>query len=219
MPFDFLKGQSAARIEAIETKVREMLQHDRHEVDLAMSVLLGDLAPEAANEELRSRDRKVNAAEMEIRRALVVHASVFGNIEIPTVLLYMSIVKDIERVGDYAKNLIDLALDGVTLEYAPDLPEWRTLATEVSLFIGESTEAFGDRDMDRTRALCLQGERLLGVFDTRVSGLVKGADHDQSPVARALALRYLKRVVAHLLNVLSAVVMPLDRLDHLDERA
>jgi hypothetical protein len=37
------------------------------------------------------------------------------------------------------------------------------------------------------------------------------------PVARALLHRYVKRVVAHLMNVLSAVVMPVDRLDCFDE--
>ena len=162
-------------------------------------------------------DRKVNAAERDIRRKLVVHTSVFGTIEIPCVLLYMSIVKDIERVGDYAKNLIDLALDGVNLQRAPDLSDWRTLSEEVSTFIGESTEVFHKRDTDRARTLMAQGDRLLKLFDGRVAALVKGADTDPSPVARALALRYLKRVVAHLVNILTAVVMPLDRLDYFDE--
>ena len=214
---DFLRRRSGARIGAIETQVKKMLERDRREVDLAMSVLLGDLAPEAANDELRLMDRKVNAAEREIRRKLVVHASVFGSIEIPCVLLYMSIVKDIERVGDYAKNLIDLALDGVNLQQAPDLSDWRALSTEVSEFIGESTEAFHKRDANRARILMAQGDRLLKVFDDSVSALVKGADTDPNPVARALALRYLKRVMAHLVNVLTAVVMPLDRLDYFDE--
>jgi len=36
-------------------------------------------------------------------------------------------------------------------------------------------------------------------------------------VAVALAHRYLKRIVAHGMNVLSAVVMPVDRLDYFDE--
>ncbi len=215
--YDLLRGRRGARIEAIESKLKKMLERDRHEVDLAMSVLLGDLAPAEANDEVRSSDQRVNEAEREIRRELVVHASVFGSIEIPCVLLYMSIVKDIERVGDYAKNLIDLALDGANLQQAPDFADWRALAAQVSAFVGDSTEAFHERDTTRTRTLIAQGDRLLTVFDDSVSALVKGADQDPSPVARALALRYLKRVVAHLVNVLTAVVMPLDCLDYLHE--
>ena len=36
-------------------------------------------------------------------------------------------------------------------------------------------------------------------------------------VPRALLYRFLKRVTAHSLNVVSAVVMPVDRLDYFDE--
>jgi hypothetical protein len=52
---------------------------------------------------------------------------------------------------------------------------------------------------------------------TSVSDLVTGADQSNRAVALALTYRYLKRIVAHLMNVLSAVVMPVDRLDYFDE--
>ena len=55
---------------------------------------------------------------------------------------------------------------------------------------------------------------MLERFDLRVSALVKGEDAGGQAVARALSYRYLKRVVAHLMNLLSAVVMPLDQLDY-----
>jgi hypothetical protein len=37
----------------------------------------------------------------------------------------MSIVKDIERIGDYGKNLLDLARDGVDLSGFPAWHETR----------------------------------------------------------------------------------------------
>jgi len=216
-PFRFLRGQRSDRIDRIEARVREMFVHDRREFDLAMSALLGEVDPRTVNDEVRSTDQKVNQAEREIRQELVVHASVFGGIEIPTVLIYMSIVKDIERVGDYAKNLIDLALDGADFGEAEDAEDWQALTVEISAFIEETAEAFAKRDDETSRRLLMQGDRMLGVFDERVSGLVRGEDLRSHPVARALALRYLKRVVAHLLNVLTAVIMPIHRLDYFDE--
>ena len=62
-----------------------------------------------------------------------------------------------------------------------------------------------------------RGDELLDVFDERVSGLIRAEDPGAQAVARALAHRYCKRVVAHLMNLLSAVTMPLDRLDYFDE--
>jgi hypothetical protein len=61
------------------------------------------------------------------------------------------------------------------------------------------------------------GDEMLDEFDAGVSALVRGEDQQPDAVARALALRYFKRIVAHLTNVLSAVVMPIDRLDYFDE--
>jgi len=215
--FSFLRGERGDRIDAIEAKVRRMLELDRLEFDLAMSALMGDVEARSVNDELRSTDQKVNQAEREIRRELVVHASVFGAIEIPTVLVYMSIVKDVERVGDYAKNIIDVALDGVTFAETDDAEEWRNLAREISTFISEAADAFQARNSERSRTLLTQGDRMLDSFDMKVSALVKGDDQGTQAVARALVLRYLKRVVAHLLNILTAVVMPIHRLDYFDE--
>lgn len=217
MVFKFLRGEGRDRLASIEDKVQAMLGHDRHEFGLAMSALLGEVAGQSVNRELRSTDQQVNRLEREIRRELVVHSSVFGGIDSPSVLVYMSIVKDIERVGDYAKNLLDLALDGADLSAVPDADEWRRLADEVSQFISEAGKAFQAREGDLSRSLRSRGDALLRLFDERVSAMIRAEDPGPQAVARALAYRYLKRVVAHLMNVLSAVIMPLDQLDYFDE--
>jgi len=219
MVFKFLRGggEGNERLESIEAKVQTMLRHDRREFELAMSALLGEVVAQEVNAELRATDRQVNQLEREIRRELVVHSSVFGGIDSPSVLVYMSVVKDIERVGDYAKNLLDLAIDGATLATAPDAEEWSRLRKEVSQFITDAGEAFHGRSGERSRALRTQGDALLHLFDERVSAMIRTEDPGPQAVARALAYRYLKRVVAHLMNLLSAVIMPLDRLDYFDE--
>lgn len=83
--------------------------------------------------------------------------------------------------------------------------------------IAETAEVFGDRDVERARQMLIRGDELLDLFDDCVSTLVRGEDDRPQQVARALAARYVKRIVAHLTNVLSAVVMPIDRLDYFDE--
>ena len=113
-----------------------------------MSALVGGAVAAEVNPELRSTDQKVNQLEREIRRELVVHASVLGRIETPAVLIYMSIVKDIERIGDYAKNLLDLALDGADFRNTPDAEEWRELEQRVSRYMADVGAAFGRRDAE-----------------------------------------------------------------------
>lgn len=217
MAIRFFRGREDEQMASIEAKIQTMLRLDRHEFDLAMAALMGDAVAADVNAELRATDRKVNELEREIRRALIVHVSVFGAIDTPAVLAYMSIVKDVERIGDYAKNLIDLALDGASFADGVDAEEWRAVSTQISETIAETGAAFATRDHDRARRLLNRGGRMLGAFDAAVSTLVREDDRGAHAVARALAWRYLKRVVAHLMNILTAVVMPLDRLDYFDE--
>ena len=217
MIFRFLRAAGSEPLERVQEKVRAMLEHDRREFDLAMAALLGDVQPEAVNAEVRALDQRVNRLEREIRRELVVHSSVFGGIDSPSVLVYMSVVKDIERVGDYAKNLLDLARDGASLKGVPDEAEWRRTAADVSAFIISAGDVFNRDDVPGGRELRSRGDALLRLFDVRVSALVRGEDQAPQGVGRALAYRYLKRVVAHLMNLLSAVIMPVDKLDYFDE--
>ncbi len=213
MVLRFLRSQDRERLDRVETKVQTMIGHCRKEFDLAMSALMGEVDADSVNDELRSTDHKVNLLEREVRRELAVHASVFGGIHTPAILLYMSIVKDIERVGDYAKNLLDLAIDGADFSRVPDVEQWRQLASEVSQFIEEAGDVFRRRDEASARGMLTRGGQLLDVFDDAVTELVRAEDPGAQAVARALAHRYLKRVAAHLMNLLSAVIMPLDSID------
>jgi phosphate uptake regulator len=217
MVFNFRRDGDAERLDRIEDVLQEMITDDLHAFDLAMSALLGQTSPHEIGAELRATDHRVNASERDIRRELVVHASVHGAIDTPAILIYMSIVKDIERIGDYAKNLFDLAADGVDLSTGMYTGEITKLAGEVPAFLTAAAAAFADRGVERSKELLRQGDDLLDRFDDRVSALVKEEHPDRQAVAVALTHRYLKRIVAHGMNVLSAVVMPVDRLDYFDE--
>jgi len=218
MVFSFLRGEDDERLERIEAIVQEMFQRDRREFDLAMSALLGDTDAAVVNPELRSSDQRVNELQRALRQELAVHTSVHGGVDTPAVLVYLSIVKDVERLGDYAKNLVDLARDGANFSTLPDQVEWRRLAMEVSAYIGAAATAFASRDDDASRRLVEPAVARMADFDRRVTALVRGDDAGPQSVARALAYRYLKRVVAHLTNVLTAVVSPVDKLDEFDEK-
>lgn len=218
MFFRLFRGEATNRLSEIGEKVQRMLANDRREFDLAMSALLGEVRWDEVTKEVRKLDREVNRLEREIRRHLLVHASVFGAIETPAVLVHMSIVKDLERIGDYAKNLLDLARDGADFSQVDDAGEWTEVwHGEVSKLIGDAAEAFKAWDAERSKTLIRESEALLAMCDVRVSAIVRGDDTGPQAVARALALRFLKRVIAHVMNFLTAVVMPLDQLDYFDE--
>ncbi|MEX0835199.1 MAG: PhoU domain-containing protein [Nitriliruptor sp.] len=211
------RSDAGERLERIEEAIQQMLRDDAHSIELAMSALLGGVDSHSVGAELRATDHRVNEAERGIRRDLVVHASVHGSIDTPAILIYMSIVKDIERIGDYAKNLFDLAHDGTNLTVTSRGARHTAMHTEMIRMINEVSTAFRERDPELSRELLAHGDELLVDFDDAVSSLVRSDSVGDQSVAQALAYRYYKRIIAHLLNVLSAVVMPVDRLDYFDE--
>ena len=129
----------------------------------------------------------------------------------------MHMVKDLERIGDYNKNIFDLADEGVSLAEAPDLGRLLGYRDELSSRIALMGELLTTRDEDGARAYITRGDELRREFDDRINELVHSTEPAVVAVPRALLYRFLKRVTAHSLNVVSAVVMPVDRLDYFDE--
>ncbi len=217
MVLRFFRRDRADNLEHVQALLLGMLANDRHSFDLATSALLAGADPTVVGPELRATDRKVNEDERAIRRELIVHASVHGTVHVPAILVYMSIVKDAERIGDYAKNIYDLAADRRDFVDAPDAEELRDFATQVSRMITEAAGAFGNDNLEATRTIIAAGDALQDTFDAHITALVTSSDPPKGAVARALLFRYLKRTVSHLMNLLSAVVMPVDQLDYFDE--
>ena len=178
----------------------------------------GRVAPEAVGKPLRKADRTVNKVERRIRRELVVHAGVRGaEADVPLLLTYMSIAKDIERVGDMAKDIWDLAAAGADLGTGPDRDEVLRHADAISRLIDETARVFTERDAERATELLRETDALKDRHEEAMLAQLRADGPSSRAVAYALLSRYFHRIAAHLMNVLTAVVMPLDRLDYWDE--
>ena len=203
-------------ISQIESQVQRMIADARHTFDLAMNAVTGG-AVETVADEVRRTDRQINLTEIEIRRELLVHISVHGTTDAGEMLVFMNMIKDLERIGDYNKNIFDLALEGVSFSGAEDLEQILGFRDELSSRIALMGEILDTRDEDRARAYIERGDQLRREFDGLVNELVHATAPTLIAVPRALLYRFLKRVAAHCANVATAVVMPVDRLDYFDE--
>ena len=203
-------------ISQIESQVQRMIADARHTFDLAMNAVTGG-AVETVADEVRRTDRQINVTEIEIRRELLVHISVHGTADAGEMLVFMNMIKDLERIGDYNKNIFDLALEGVSFSGDEDLEQILGFRDELSSRIALMGEILDTRDEDRARAYIERGDHLRREFDGLVNELVHATAPALVAVPRALLYRFLKRVAAHCANVVTAVVMPVDRLDYFDE--
>ena len=219
MVMEFFKGGSDKPLEEIESLIVQMLQDDRHTFDLAINALMGGTAAKVVGKEVRKSDKRVNRAEREVRRRLIVHAAVAGErVDLTRVLIAMSIVKDAERIGDQCKNIWDLADAGIDFSEAQDLKWLISMRDQTSRYVAESSRIYQERDTEAAHQLISEMDEAQDRFDECVMAQLKSTEAAAEAVPRALLCRYLKRITSHLMNVLTSLVMPLERLDYYDEK-
>jgi phosphate uptake regulator len=219
MVFEFFRGGADQQLEEIERQIHTMLLDCRHTFDLAASALIGGAEPSTVGKRISKVDIGINKAERAVRKELVVHVSVRGtDADLPLVLSFMSIVKDAERVGDYAKNIWDLADAGVDVSKADDLKAFTKVRDSTSEAIGEAARVFIDRDAEAAHEMIKTLDAFLDECDSVIVTQLGSTGPARDAVARALFYRYLKRISAHLMNVLTSLVMPVHRLDFYDEK-
>lgn len=217
MVLDFFKRSGPSTIESVEAMLVEMLTVGYAVFEASTAAVFGGGKSKETKREVKTTDRQVNRLQQEVRRALMVYASVHDQTDLPLVLSYMSVVKDVERVGDYAKNVYDLAKYGADFEAAEDREELEAYRDAVGRLINDAAEVFAERDVDKANRLIEKADGFLDEYDDNVRAAYHSDGPASSAVARALYFRYLKRITAHVMNLMTSLVMPVDRLDYYDE--
>ena len=62
--------------------------------------------------ELKNRDKEINSYQRDVRRKIVTHFSLEQvTHDVTSLMVLVNMVVDIERIGDYSKNILDLAIN------------------------------------------------------------------------------------------------------------
>ena len=172
--------------------------------------------------DIRDTDKRVNKYERDVRRKVITHLSVTGD-DVSAGLVVVSVVVDIERIGDYTKNIAELAekhqakLDGGSLEDRLASVEKRT----GDLF-QRTAKAFKDGDEDEARKVMSEyKDELSSDSESILTDIVSGKVTDLSPgnaAAVALYARYLKRIGSHLRTIVTSVVNPFPRIGYKEKQ-
>lgn len=164
-------------------------------------------------------DRKVNRLEKDIRRRIITHLSIQGNVDLPMSLILMSVVKDAERLGDYAKNMFEvseLLKDPLDRKIFEDL--FGDMDKRILKEFAETRAAFINSDKETAMKVLVIEREIVKKCDNVITELSKSNYPTNTAVCLTLLARYLKRTAAHLANIGSAVVMPVQDLDFFDEK-
>ncbi len=202
-------------------KFGRMLEEGRHVFDLATSAYLEGADAEIVRGQLVAADQGINLLEREIRRSLVVHATVHGSSELPAALILMSVTKDAERIGDYAKNILDVAAIRPKQAGAPYHSHMLGLKGRISTALADTRLIYDAQDAERAAAFIANSEILKDECDDNIHEILRACGEQvleaAEPAATALCYRYFKRVISHARNIVTSLVVPVDQLDYYDE--
>ena len=202
------------QLATVEQQLIEMLANCQDTFRLATAALFGEEDVNKTGDQLDEADKDLNRTERAIRRELLVHGTVRGaEVDMGLMLAYMSVAKDVERIGDYCKNIWNLAQMGISFEDADDGPELTKHRQRVASLIERALKAFAEQDADAVHEMIPSIREDLAHYDSHIIQFVNSDLPGRHSAPRALFYRYLKRISAHLSNTLSSVVMPVDRLD------
>ena len=203
----FRKGPSG--LEHAVSRAVGMLGDARHSFDLATLALLTETDASAVDADIRATDERMNRTEIELRSELVVHISVQGTMDIGSVLGLILLINKIERIGDQAKNVLDLAEAGAVLAGQPDTETLLAERAEISALFGEVAGLMVEHDDTRFAELTRQCEELQASHQSKIIGYLHSEEPGHQVVPRAIYYRYLNRIVANLVGIVRAASEPL----------
>jgi phosphate uptake regulator len=178
-----------------------------------------DLTSHEVRDQVALMDKEVNREQREVRKKVFEHLAISRGRDLLEGLRITSIVVDLERIGDYTKNigeLVDMLPGKLEFEaYEDQFQEVRELA--LSMF-DLTKSAVSDNDEEQAREAMRVYDRLSKLCDGTIRSVIEGETLGETVekcyLGLVLMLRYMKRVGAHLKNIASAVVNPFDSIGY-----
>jgi phosphate uptake regulator len=190
----------------------EALDKAEHVTRAALAALMDGVE---ADFNIYDADREINAAEIEVRRLIFQHLAVNPAGDLTPALIVTSIIIDIERIGDYAKNIHQVAeAQQGSFPTGALAEEVRSISVGIVDQFGRAATALGEGNVAVARDVMGRHADLNHRCEAVIERIADGEEH-LSPriiVDLVLTTRFLKRISAHLSNMVSSVVNPFDRI-------
>ena len=169
---------------------------------------------------LKKRDKEINEFQRDIRRKVMTHLVMQADAtDIPNGLVLLNMVVDIERVGDYSKNILDIAISNPkTLKPEKISEDLKAIEDEVLRRFDQTMEAIHSQDSEVAKELVATHRKMVAkTSDKLVDQILKGKvtfDSESKAASVVLYARYLKRIGSHLSNIMTTLINPFESVGY-----
>ncbi len=162
-------------------------------------------------------DKKLNRLEIDTRRKILEHLSVNPAQDIIASFIFVDVVRDLERIGDFSKAIVKLN-EAYPEGFEKDdyIDVLRECKGSVDTIFDLAFKAFMEPDKDsagRVESIYVDDIR------AKIDGLIVDIMADKEigtkkAIAYVLLAGYLRRIGGHLTNISSTVLSPFDMVRH-----
>ena len=169
---------------------------------------------------LKKRDREINEFQKSVRKKVVTHFSVSQKVEdFPSGLVLLNIVVDVERLGDYTKNILDLAIHYPDPLVSEDcLSSLKEIENDIQSRFADTLLAIEKQDEKLAKKLLKSYRKSFSNISDKIvnNGISGKQEYKDQKEAAAVTLyaRYLKRVGGHLKNITTTMLNPYEEIGY-----
>jgi len=184
--------------------------------DKVTDILLGKIEAGTFGEELLARDKKINDLERAVRAKIIEYLTFEPEGDRPAALVLFSVVKDAERLGDFCKDIMDLAGHfGTNTKHGQYKEPFLKMEAQLEGMFANAQRAFLESDVQLAKEVVAAKAAVKRECKEVLARIM--ADHElgsEAAASSALLVYYFKRVAEHLFNIASSVLVPLTEIGH-----
>ena len=188
--------------------------------DLVTEMIFSDLGTKVSEEqveEVKKKDYLLNHFDRSIRKKVFEHVIVNEkpDQELYTAFTLITIVQNLERLGDYSKNLNEIS----EIKHVLKSEEYNQLLKSnveiLKKMYKDTFRSFKKADVElATAVIDVHFDFKSKIDENLIELATKEPDSTINYVTYALMLRYFKRISAHLMNVATSITNPIDKIGY-----
>lgn len=207
---DLLGGNFSPLVEKANEEINTMMQTGHQMFSAATAHLLEN---EVLEEDLEAMDRTINNGEQQIRRAVFEHLAIQPEQDLTFSLNLVSIVNEVERIGDLAKSIAKISQLARGPRLGARVMPLREFRNQILQMFADLHVGFFDSNEEISQGLLTHHQALKPKITAYIENLAADSElTGNEGVVYALTARMLSRTSSHIANIASTVISPIDQI-------
>lgn len=164
-------------------------------------------------------DIQINKFERDVRKKVLTHLAIHDATDLNIGLILINIINDIERIGDYTKNIVTLA-ENHPGKLKISIEDWEEdllhIEETINKNFGVLIDALKNSNVEKANQLLDELWKIKKTCSKYVAATIANElpIKTSDAVAIALYMRYLKRIASHLMNIATSIVNPFHKIGY-----